>query len=186
MSFTLKIKNKKSPLFLQKDNSFDINPTRSFVEFESLNQMAQEILDKKYFISPAVFDKTVVSKSDMLSLFNENKLANLSSLQDFSHSLKLIDISNERTITKKQAARLYCDKFLELSDPIIDSLVLIQLPLQNSDSINNGDKLMYCSDYSSQIFFHSPVRTVIARVDPLKLYENHNIDPEKFSFFIVS
>jgi hypothetical protein len=186
MKFTLKLKKHNAPLFIQSDNSLNNNPTNDFIEFDTLNLLAESLLNKKHTMSDDIQNRYVVSKSDIASLNSEKQISNLTSQQDFNSDIKLLNVDDLKYIAQRRAAKLYLKNLkLDLLDPRVEKLEIIQIPKIHSEHFKIGDLLIRSSDYSAKIFYYMETHTIIDEVNIEELNENRKIDSEKYAYLAI-
>lgn len=187
MSYTLKLKKRNTPLFISDDNlTLTSEPTRNFLQFDSLNELAHNLINGTYVIPEELSSRWVVSKSDIASLNCDKQIKNLTSNQDLEAKTKLINVDAIKYVAQRRAAKIYLENVkLDLLSDEVKNLYIIQIPKSDSHNFQVDNTLIKCSDYSAQIFYKHSKFKVIDTVDLSELFENHNVNIEKFDYLAV-
>jgi len=190
MSYTLKFEERNTPFFLKKDNkTFSHSATQNFVEHETVNELARALINNKYNIDSIMKSGMVVSKSDVISLNNDEKLASITDVQDYTDSLKLVCVDRKDTfgvVSERRAARIYLtDVKMDKLDPQVEQLQIIKVDNFMASTIKIGDDLVLCSNYSGKIFYEQATMKVLEKANADELFENKNVDIENFTYYAV-
>lgn len=181
--YTLKINNSNKNLFLNAQNNISTIHSKTPVLFLSVNDIAES-----YFKQKLSFDINVNKSDVIVGLFDSHKkIQNLSENQISEHNFKLFNIDSiyYYTITQKRAANLYLKSGkLELTDPNIEKLRIIEVDNSYLNYFNIGDTILTCSNQYSKIFSHCYYQ-LFDFVDTKKLFLNHNIDMINKSYIAV-
>lgn len=187
---TLKENKSNTPLFVSLYNVVTKEKQNNIVKFETVNELAL-CLVKEIFVIDKKLSDVVVADLDFVLLANGDKKENLSTTQDFDHKMLLVPFSGWNidlsVVNRGRRTRLYFeDKELmpDLADPDIDLYHVVKVPKNISKHVSKGKMVVSCSDEYAKIY-HNSAYTIIDTVNKDELYDNVNIDFEKYDYFIA-
>ncbi|MBM25788.1 MAG: hypothetical protein CL760_08925 [Chloroflexi bacterium] len=187
---TLKENKSNAPLFISFYNVVTKEKQNNIVKFDTVNELALGLVKEILTIDKKLSD-VVVADLDFVLLANGDKKENLSTTQDFNHKMLLVPFSgwniNLSVVNRGRRTRLYfADKELmpDLADPDIDLYHVVKVPKNISKHVSKGKMIVSCSDEYAKIY-HDSAYTIIDTVNKDELYENINVDFEKYDYFIA-
>lgn len=187
---TLKENKSNAPLFVSLYNVVTKEKQNNIVKFDTVNELAL-CLVKEIFVIDKKLSDVVVADLDFVLLANGDKKENLSTTQDFDHKMLLVPFSGWNidlsVVSRGRRTRLYfADKELmpDLADPDIDLYHVVKVPKNISKHVSKGKMVVSCSDEYAKIY-HKSAYTIIDTVNKDELYDNVNVDFEKYDYFIA-
>tara|TARA_Y100001960_G_scaffold1222_1_gene1333 strand:- start:17009 stop:17593 length:585 start_codon:yes stop_codon:yes gene_type:complete len=187
---TLKENKSNAPLFISFYNVVTKEKQNNIVKFDTVNELALGLVKEILTIDKKLSD-VVVADLDFVLLANGDKKENLSTTQDFNHKMLLVPFSgwniNLSVVNRGRRTRLYfANKELmpDLADPYIDLYHVVKVPKNISKHVSKGKMIVSCSDEYAKIY-HDSAYTIIDTVNKDELYENINVDFEKYDYFIA-
>jgi hypothetical protein len=187
MPYTLKKKNTNKPFFIQEDGvSISINPTEVLLEYNSLTDLAIDFINGKFKFENGFNPDWCVSKSDVVSLNAKKNKFLITKEQDFKNNIKFINADEiKNCINFSRITRMYLkNKEIPIND-LPEDLIIIGIPKSEDFDFKVGDKLIYCSHYTNT-FFDKYLYQIFDDVNLEELYENRNIDTEKYKYLIIN
>ena len=182
--------NLNSPLFISFYNVVTKEKQNNIVKFDSVNELALSLVKEIITIDKQLSD-VVVADLDFVLLANGDKKENISTTQDFNHNMLLAPFSDWNidlsVVNRGRRTRLYfSNKELipDLSDNDIDLYHVVKVPKNISKHVSKGKMVVSCSDQYAKIY-HNSAYTIIDTVNKDELYDNVNVDFEKYDYFIA-